>query len=51
MSFWDSQVVKDFENGKLPPVEVTISTETIITICFWALLTVIMVIMLQRIFS
>jgi len=32
MSFWDSQLIKDLEKGKLPEVPVTIEAKSIVTL-------------------
>lgn len=47
MSFWDSKLIKDAENGKLPEVPVTIEPSSIIMLSV-ALLIVGMILILAR---
>jgi hypothetical protein len=50
MSFWDSKLVKDMEQGKLPEVPVTIEPASIIMLSVAFLMVAIIIILIQKIF-
>ncbi len=49
-AFFNSKFIQDLENGKLPPVEVKFSTQSLIEICTAALATAIVIIIFVNIF-
>ncbi len=51
MSFWDSKLIKDAENGKLPEVPVTIQPASIIMLSLALLIVAIIVILINNIFK
>ncbi len=51
MSFWDSKLIKDAENGKLPIITVTIEPASIITLSMALLILAIIVILINNIFK
>lgn len=50
MSFWDSKLIKDAENGKLPEVPVTIEPGSIIMLSVALLIVAIIIILINKIF-
>jgi hypothetical protein len=49
--FFNSQFIKDLQAGKLPPVEVKFSTQSLIEVSFAALATAIVIIIVVNIFK
>ena len=50
MSLMDSQFMKNLENGQLPPFEITMSTETMVELAFWVIVTAVLIMVLHRAF-
>ncbi len=51
MSFWDSKIMKDLENGKMPEVPVSIESETIVKLALAILLVILIAIVVSQIFK
>ncbi|HQN16678.1 MAG TPA: hypothetical protein PLC90_10000 [Bacteroidales bacterium] len=51
MSFWDSQLIKDLEKGKLPQVPVTIEAKSIVILSLAILAVGIILMLSYRIFK
>ncbi len=51
MSFWDSKLIKDVENGKLPEVPVAIEPASIIMLSLALLIVGVIIILVNNIFK
>lgn len=49
--FFQSKLVQDLQNGKLPPVEVQFSTKSLIEVSATAIITAVIIIVLAQIFK
>lgn len=51
MSFWDSKLVTDAENGKLPEVPITIENSSIVKLALALVIVGIIIILIHKIFK